>query len=108
MFCRTGILVAAHVAGLPGSEECLEPGDLIVSLNGTAVPKVEALRGLLGKLQAGSPVALQIQRVDQLRLVVLAHPRSRRVSRAFLLNAFPSSPLSREIRRTRDGSPPSR
>jgi serine protease Do len=66
-----GVLVAARVAGLPGSEEGLAPGDLIISLNGKAVPNVETLRGLLSNLQAGSPVVLQIQREDQLRFIVL-------------------------------------
>lgn len=65
------VLVAARVAGLPGSSEGLVPGDLIISLNGKDVPNVESLRGLLGKIQAGSPIVLQIQREDQLRFIVL-------------------------------------
>jgi serine protease Do len=66
-----GVLVAARVADIPGLEEGLAPGDLIISLNGKGVPNVEALRGILGNLQAGSPVVLQIQREDQLKFVVL-------------------------------------
>jgi serine protease Do len=69
-----GVVVAARVAGLPGSEEGLLPGDLIISLNSKAVPNVETLRALLGKMQSGNPVVLQIQREDQLRFVTLALP----------------------------------
>jgi serine protease Do len=69
-----GVLVAARVADLPGFEEGLAPGDLIISLNGKGVPNVEALRGILGNLQTGSPVVLQIQREDQLKFVVLDLP----------------------------------
>ncbi len=70
-----GVVVAARVAGLPGSaEEGLVPGDLIISLNGEAVPNVEALRALIAKLPSGSPVVLQIQREDQLRFIVLELP----------------------------------
>jgi serine protease Do len=69
-----GVLVAALVADLPGSEEGLAPGDLIISLNSKDVSNVEALRALLGNLQTGSPVVLQIQREDQLRFIVLDLP----------------------------------
>jgi serine protease Do len=66
-----GVLVAARVAGLLGSEESLKPGDLIISLNGKEVTNGETLRGLLGDIQVGSPVVLQIQRENQLRFIVL-------------------------------------
>jgi serine protease Do len=69
-----GVLVAARVADLQGSEEALAPGDLIISLNGKGVASVEALRAILGNIQAGSPVVLQIQREDQLRFIVLDLP----------------------------------
>ena len=69
-----GVLVAARVTGLPGSEENLAPGDLIISLNGKEVPNVETLRAILGKMQAGSSVVLQIQREDQLKFIVLDLP----------------------------------
>jgi serine protease Do len=69
-----GVVVAARVAGLPGSEEGLAPGDLIISFNGKAVPNIETLRALLGDMQSGSPVVLQIQRADQLRFIVLELP----------------------------------
>ena len=68
------VLVAARVAGLPELEEGLAPGDLIISLNGKGVPNVEALREFLRNLQSGSPVVLQIQREDELRLIVLDLP----------------------------------
>jgi serine protease Do len=69
-----GALVAAVVVGFPESEEGLASGDLIISLNGKTVDNVEALRSLLGNLQTGSPVVLQIQRQDQLKFVVLDLP----------------------------------
>jgi serine protease Do len=69
-----GVLVAARVTDLPESGEGLAPGDLIISLNGKEVPNVEALRGILGSLQTGSPAVLQIQREDQLKFVVLDLP----------------------------------
>jgi S1-C subfamily serine protease len=69
-----GVVVAARVAGLQGSEGGLVPGDLIISLNGEAVPSVEALRTLLGKMQPGSPTVLQIQRLDQLQFIVVELP----------------------------------
>jgi serine protease Do len=69
-----GVVVAARVAGLPGSEEGLAPGDLIISCNGKAVANVETLRTFLGDMQSGSPVVLQIQREDQLRFIVLELP----------------------------------
>ena len=69
-----GIIVAARVAGLPGSEEGLEVGDLIISLNGKGIPNVSALRANLGKLTPGSPVVLQIQRGHDLRYIVLDLP----------------------------------
>jgi serine protease Do len=67
-----GVLVAARVADLPGAEENLAPGDLIISLNGKEIPNVETLRQLLGNMQSGSPVVLQIQREDLLKFIVLA------------------------------------
>ncbi len=69
-----GVVVAARVAGLPGSEEGLVPGDLIISLNGGEVADLEALRTLLGKVPPGSPVVLQIQREDQLQFIVVELP----------------------------------
>jgi serine protease Do len=69
-----GVLVAARVANLQESEDALAPGDLIISLNGKGVTSVEALRGFLGTIPAGSPVVLQIQREDQLKFIVLDLP----------------------------------
>ena len=66
-----GVLVAARVADLPGFDESLEPGDLIISLSGKEVANVKSLRELLNTMQPGSPIVLQIQREDQLRFIVL-------------------------------------
>jgi serine protease Do len=69
-----GVLVAARVAGLPEMDEGLEPGDLIISFNGKGVANVDALRESIGNLQPGGPLVLQIQRDDQLKLIVLDLP----------------------------------
>jgi serine protease Do len=69
-----GILVAALVAGSAGLEEGLEPGDLIIALNGNPVFNVEKLREFLGTVQAGNPIVLQIQREDKLKYVVMDFP----------------------------------
>jgi S1-C subfamily serine protease len=66
-----GVLVAARVANMPDTEEGFAPGDLIISLNGKEIANVGALREILGNLQPGSPVVLQIQREDQLKFIVL-------------------------------------
>jgi serine protease Do len=66
-----GVLVAARLAGRQDAEEALLPGDLIISLNGKDVFNVEALRKLLGDIQSGNSVVLQIQREEQLRFIVL-------------------------------------
>jgi serine protease Do len=69
-----GVLVAARVEELPGSEEDLAPGDLIISLNGKGVPNVESLHRLLGDLQSGSPAVFQLQREGMLRFIELDLP----------------------------------
>ena len=66
-----GVLVAALVAGFAGPEEGLAPGDLIISLNREPVFNAESLRELVGTLQTGNPIVLQIQREDQLKYVVM-------------------------------------
>ncbi len=71
---HAGVVVAARVSGMPGSEHGLVPGDLIISLNGKEIPSVENLRTLLRNLPPGSTVVLQIQRDSQLRYIVLQLP----------------------------------
>jgi serine protease Do len=69
-----GVLVIALVAGIPESEAGLAPGDLILSLNSKTVSNVNGLRELLGTVQTGNPVVLQIQREDQLKFVIMDLP----------------------------------
>ena len=66
-----GVLVTAHVAGLSDSGELLQPGDLLISLNGKEVQSVESLRSILAEMPLGSPAVLQIQREDRLKFIVL-------------------------------------
>ncbi|HTY62291.1 MAG TPA: trypsin-like peptidase domain-containing protein [Acidobacteriota bacterium] len=69
-----GVLVAALTAGSTGSEEVLEPGDMIISFNGKPAVNVETLRKFLSELKTGSPIVLQIQHEDQLKFIVLEMP----------------------------------
>ena len=67
-----GVLVAASVAGEPGAEDGLRPGDLIVSLNGDSVFNLASLREILGKLEGAR--VLKNEREDRLRFAVLEIP----------------------------------
>ena len=65
---KGGVLVATramNAAAVYG----LEPGDIIFSVNGTAVNALVALRTLIGRLPANAPCVLQIQRQGQLMFV---------------------------------------
>jgi hypothetical protein len=57
--------------GPSGLEEGRKPGNMIISLNVKQVPDVSTSHGLLGDVQAGSPVVLQIKSIDQLRFIAL-------------------------------------
>jgi serine protease Do len=69
-----GVVVAAGVLGLPGAEDGLVVGDLIISLNGKPVANIEALRTELEKMPTGTPAVFQVQRDNQLRLILLDLP----------------------------------
>ena len=64
----TGGLVVENATG-PAANAGIQPGDTILSLNGTPVKSVEQLKALVSK--AGKHVALLIQRDDMKRFVAI-------------------------------------
>jgi serine protease Do len=63
-----GVVVAATVPGT-GPGEGFQSGDLILSLNGAAIPNLASLREAVGKMPRGASVAVQIQRMGRLIFV---------------------------------------
>jgi S1-C subfamily serine protease len=59
------VIVAAR-AGAAGAEYGLQAGDIIFSVNGTPVRGLDDLRGIIAKLPANAPCALQVQRQGEL------------------------------------------
>jgi serine protease Do len=66
-----GVLVAARSADSPAAEQALQPGDVIVSMNGTPVTTLADLRAAIGRLPVRSAVVFQVQRFGQLMFVAL-------------------------------------
>jgi S1-C subfamily serine protease len=62
----TGVIVAARTLGTRTGEIPLQTGDVIHGLNGAPVTTLEGLRAALTKLKQGEPVALQIERHEQI------------------------------------------
>jgi serine protease Do len=59
---KGAVLVAARAGDAPGADAGLQPGDLIVSLNGQPTAGVATLRTLLAKMPAGAACVLHVQR----------------------------------------------
>jgi len=59
---KTGIYVFATTAGTGDSGTGLAPGDVITSLNGTAVASMQDLRGAIQGLTGSKPAVVQIER----------------------------------------------
>ena len=66
-----GVLVAARSADSPAMDHALEPGDVIVSVNGAPVKALAELRSTIGRLPARAAVVLQVQRYGQLMFIAL-------------------------------------
>jgi len=66
-----GVLVAAKSTDSPSSEQSLEAGDIIVSLNGAPVKALAELRTIVGRLPARTPAVFQVQRFGQLMFIAL-------------------------------------
>ncbi len=66
-----GVLVAKRSADSPSSEQALEPGDVIVAVNGAPVKALADLRSIVGRMPARTPVVFQVQRFGQLMFIAL-------------------------------------
>jgi len=66
----SGVVVVAKLSGT-GIDAELRSGDIIRSLNGTAVTSVESLRSQIDKLSPGSSAVLQIERQRQFEYMPL-------------------------------------
>lgn len=66
-----GVVIAARSADSPAAEHSLEPGDVIVSVNGAPVTALAELRSTIGRLPPRAPVVFQVQRYGQFMFVAL-------------------------------------
>jgi serine protease Do len=62
----TGVIVAARTLGARTGEIPLQTGDVIHGLNATPITTLDGLRAALAALKPGDPVALQIERHEQI------------------------------------------
>ena len=62
----TGVIVAARTLGARTGEIPLQTGDVIHGLNSTPITSLEGLRTALAAMKPGDPVALQIERHEQI------------------------------------------
>ena len=62
---KLGIYVLATTAGNDDSGGGFAPGDVIVSLNGVPISRMQDLRGAIHELAGGKPVVVQIERNSQ-------------------------------------------
>jgi serine protease Do len=63
----SGVVVIARAADLIGPDTGLKTGDVIHSVNTTAVDSLDSLRATLQGLKPGAPVVLQVERDGQLQ-----------------------------------------
>lgn len=61
-----GVVVAARAGDSPYAGDRLQVGDVIVSVNGTPVTSIAALKTEIDKLKDTDPLVLQVQRSDRL------------------------------------------
>ncbi len=71
---QDGVLVAARHADGPLLEDGFRAGDVIYSVNRTAVKSASELRALLKKMKSGDPVAVQVERAGRLRFISFELP----------------------------------
>jgi serine protease Do len=62
----TGVIVAARTLGARTGEIPLQTGDVIHGLNSTPITTLDGLRAALAAMKPGEPVALQIERHEQI------------------------------------------
>ena len=61
----TGILVAALAAEAPTGGAGFQPGDIIHSINRAPIRDLAGLRSTVGRLHAGDPIVVQVERLGQ-------------------------------------------
>jgi serine protease Do len=66
-----GVLIAARSADSPSSDQALEAGDIIVSMNGSPVKALADLRSMVGRMPGRAAAVFQVQRFGQLMFVAL-------------------------------------
>jgi serine protease Do len=66
-----GVVVAARAGESPYAGDPLQLGDVIFSVNGTAVTTIDALNKAIDGLKEGDPLVLQVQRDEKLRYLTL-------------------------------------
>lgn len=64
-----GVVIAARMADTPYSALQFQPGDVIHSVNGTLIKDLPEFRSILDRLQPGTPIAFQIERMGKLSYV---------------------------------------
>lgn len=67
----SGVIVAARVAGLGGSENALAVGDVIHAINGQTVISLDFLRSTLAAIKPDGPVVLQVERDGAMQYTTL-------------------------------------
>jgi len=68
---RAGVVVAAGTASAPFSDDPLQPGDVIYTVDGESVTSVARLRERLRGREERRPIVLQVERDGELRFVVV-------------------------------------
>ena len=67
-----GILVAARSPGAPPHwRDGFEPGDVVYAVNGTRIRTLPGFSAMIGRLESGAPLILQIERQGRLRYLAL-------------------------------------
>lgn len=66
---ENGVLVAARSREAIFREGGFQPGDLIYAVNKQPVFSLSGLREIIGQLQPGDPVVVQVERMNQLRYI---------------------------------------
>lgn len=66
-----GVVVAARSGDSPYAGDSLQTGDVIVSVNGTPITSITALKAEIDKLKETDPLVLQVQRDDRLMYLTM-------------------------------------
>jgi len=69
-----GVLVSSRAADAPYLQNNFRPGDIIYQINGEPVTTIEDLKAIIGGLNVGDPIAVQIERQGQLRYLSFELP----------------------------------